>query len=94
MKRYSVMKTQLLIAGVGAIATACSTIEPADRYSAAATQPASGLVGPRSPDGPSGPAGLSGKPGADGIWVRRVARGEHSQLIVHVYIQGAAERNK
>ena len=55
--RYSVMKTQLLVAGVGVIATACSTIEPAARYDAAATQPASGLVGPRDADGPAGAQG-------------------------------------
>ena len=65
--RYSVMKSQLLIVGLSGIATACSTTEPPDRYGAAATQPASGLVGLRDADGLSGPGGFSGKPSADGI---------------------------
>ena len=71
MTRYSVMKSQLLIAGISVVATACSTIEPSDRYGSAATQRASGLVGPRDADGSAGPssgaAGLSGKPGTEGI---------------------------
>jgi hypothetical protein len=65
------MKPQLLIAGISVIATACSTIEPANRYDTAATQPASGLVGPRVADEPAGPAGFSGKPvdkGTLGSW--------------------------
>ena len=62
---YSKMKCQLLMAGISVIATACSTM-PSDQYSAAATQPASGLMGPRGADGPAGPAGAQGSPGARG----------------------------
>ena len=54
---YPVMKRQLLMAGMGLLATACSTIEPSPQYSEAATRPASGLVGPRGADEPAGPSG-------------------------------------
>ena len=61
-----VTKRQLLMAGMGVLATACSTIEPSPEYSEAATRPASGLTGPSGADGPAGPSGAQGLTGQRG----------------------------